>query len=76
VFEIKLMVEYGMTPLEAIMAATKTNSELLGIDSTHGTLERGKAADFLILGGNPVHDISYLERIEAVFKSGKQIEIS
>jgi imidazolonepropionase-like amidohydrolase len=76
VFEIKMMVEYGMTPLEAIMAATKTNSELLGIDSTHGTLERGKAADFLILEGNPVHDITYLERIEAVFKSGKKVEIS
>jgi imidazolonepropionase-like amidohydrolase len=39
-------------------------------------LERGKAADFLILEGNPVHDITYLERIEAVFKSGKKVEIS
>jgi imidazolonepropionase-like amidohydrolase len=72
--ELELMVKAGCSPMEAINAATKTGSEVLGISSEVGTLETGKCADLIVIDGNPIEDISILQdstRIRFVMKGGQ-----
>ncbi len=72
--ELELMVNYGMTSLQAITAATKTSAQTCRIDSLVGTLEPGKEADLLVIDGNPLDDIKILQdsnRILLVMKKGK-----
>jgi imidazolonepropionase-like amidohydrolase len=59
--ELRLMVENGMTPMETIVASTKTGSECMHMDSDIGTLEPGKLADLLVVDGSPLDDITVLE---------------
>ena len=59
--ELRLMVESGMTPMQAILAATRTASECVHMSEDIGTLEPGKLADLLVVDGNPLADISILE---------------
>ena len=59
--ELELLVETGMTPMQAIVAATKTAAECAHMDSDVGTLESGKFADLLVVDGNPLEDISLLQ---------------
>jgi imidazolonepropionase-like amidohydrolase len=77
--ESELLVKLiGLSPMEAIVAATRTNARALGWDDRVGTLERGKLADVLVLEGDPLADISVLGqpgRIRAVFKEGKPIAL-
>lgn len=72
--EFKLMVDAGMTPVEAITSATVTASELLGLEKEIGTLESGKAADLIAVAKDPVGDITELERVKFVMKSGKVVK--
>jgi imidazolonepropionase-like amidohydrolase len=75
--EMKLRVDVlGMTPMEAIVSATKTASEALGIQDKVGTIEKGKIADLLIVKANPVENIDSLgnkDNILHVIKEGKLI---
>lgn len=71
--ELQLMVEAGLTPLEAITAATRNAARLMKIDKSYGTLEKGKVADMLVLGSNPVNNIKNTRSIEAVYKAGKEV---
>jgi imidazolonepropionase-like amidohydrolase len=72
--ELELMVKLiGLSPMEAIVAGTSTNAEVLGWGAETGTLEPGRLADILVVEGDPLADISVLsrpERIRAVFKAG------
>ena len=68
--EFSLMVEGGMTPLEAIQAATVTAAELLGVEDLLGSIESGKLADIVAVAGDPLGDISLLENISFVMKDG------
>ena len=68
--EFSYMVEGGMTPMEAIKAATKTAAELLGVDSLLGTLEPNKKADIIAVEGNPLKDIGVLKKVVFVMKDG------
>lgn len=72
-YELGLMVEYGMSPMEAIISATRTAAELLGIEEQYGTLEEGKVADFIMLTEDPLKDIGALHNINAVFKNGSKV---
>jgi len=75
--ELRLMVEIGMTPMEAIVATTKTAAECLGWDDRIGTLEAGKLADIIITKTDPLRDIRSLERTDnilLVMKDGKIIK--
>ena len=71
--ELALLVQGGLTPMEAIVAATATNHDLLEIDA--GRLVPGKLADLLIVDGNPLDDISILGNPEklTVYKGGREI---
>ena len=68
--EFKYMVDWGMTPAEAIHAATVTASELLGMQGQIGTIEVGKFADIVAVPGDPLKDITALEKVDFVMKGG------
>jgi imidazolonepropionase-like amidohydrolase len=71
--EIGLLVEAGMTPMQAIQAATRVNSELLGWQDSLGTVEPGKLADIIAVPGDPLRDLSVLERVSFVMLGGREI---
>ena len=75
--ELELMVEHGMTEMEAIVSSTKTAAECLGYDEYLGTIEVGKKADFIILDQNPLEDIKVLRdpnKIKVVSIDGKIVK--
>ena len=74
--ELQLMVEAGLTPMEALIAATRRSAEMLDAADTFGTIEPGKRADFLVLGGDPLQDIGNTRTIEVVIQGGKVIDRS
>jgi len=65
-------VDTGMSPLDAIRAATQTAARSLGIED-RGTLEPGKRADFLVLYGNPLKDLSAVRHIDGIWKAGIRV---
>ncbi|MCH8336423.1 MAG: amidohydrolase family protein [Proteobacteria bacterium] len=69
--EFALMVEGGMPPMEAIQSATSVAARFLEIADTHGTLAEGKQADIIAVPGNPLEDITTMERVSFVMKGGK-----
>ncbi|QHN03847.1 amidohydrolase family protein [Granulicella sp. WH15] len=70
--ELAMMVEAGLTPIEAIHAATGENAELLKIAERTGTIQPGRQADLILLGSNPVDDIHNTERIVAIWHGGRE----
>jgi len=68
--EVELLVEAGLTPAQAIQVATINGAKLLGVDREVGTLETGKAADLVVLAGNPLQSIGDIRKVETVFKDG------
>ena len=73
-FEMQELVAYGMTPMEAIVAATRTNAEAYGRLADLGTLEPGKRADLLMVSEDPLEDIGVLydgDNINLVMKDGR-----
>ncbi len=74
--ELGLLVEAGMTPMEAIVASTATAAACLGLEKDIGTIEPGKLADILVIDGDPLADIDILdcqERISLVMKGGAEV---
>jgi imidazolonepropionase-like amidohydrolase len=71
--ELELMVEGGMTPMQAIVATTGSAAELLGLDDELGTLEPGKRADLVIVAGDPLDVGTLSERVEAVYMDGRLV---
>jgi imidazolonepropionase-like amidohydrolase len=74
--ELELMVANGMTPRQALVAATSVAARLLRIDLDVGTIQPGKVADLLLVQGDPLADVSVLtsgDRLLAVFKDGRQV---
>ncbi|MDZ7314470.1 MAG: amidohydrolase family protein [candidate division KSB1 bacterium] len=69
--ELGLLVEAGLTPMEALQAATYNAAEFLGQLDSLGTVEAGKIADLVLLDANPLEDISNTKKIAAVVFAGK-----
>jgi imidazolonepropionase-like amidohydrolase len=73
--EFVYMVKFGMPAMETIQSATISTAQMLGIDSTLGSIEVGKIADLIAVDGNPIQDINVMEKIAFVMKEGKVIAI-
>jgi len=68
--DLVALVERGMTPAQAIQAATRTNAEALGWQDRVGSLDKGKFADLIAVTGDPLADIAELQRVKFVMKGG------
>ncbi|HUF70506.1 MAG TPA: amidohydrolase family protein [Longimicrobiales bacterium] len=72
--ELKELVRAGLTPAEALRAATLTGAEFLGRTADFGTVAVGKRADLVLLSANPLDDIRNTQRIEAVVLDGRYLD--
>ena len=71
--QFRVMVEYGMSPLEAIQAATRNAGQALGREKDVGAIEVGRFADIVAVDGDPLANVRELESVDAVVKGGKRI---
>jgi imidazolonepropionase-like amidohydrolase len=74
--ELELLVESGLTPLEAITAATGTAAAFLYRSDEFGTLRPGLKADLVVLDGDPSRNISVFRKVERVMVGGQWIELA
>jgi imidazolonepropionase-like amidohydrolase len=72
--ELALLVQYGMSPADAIVAGTLGAAKCLGLGDERGSLEPGKVADIIALPGDPLQDISVTERVAFVMQNGKVVK--
>jgi hypothetical protein len=72
--EMQLLVDAGLTPMQAIMAATSNGAELLGLERTVGTVEEGKTADLVLVDANPLQEIANTKKIFKVIKNGRPVD--
>jgi imidazolonepropionase-like amidohydrolase len=72
--EFALMVEAGMSEMDAILSATINAAKLLKVDDELGTITQGKLADLVAVKGNPLEDISLMEKIDFIMKDGKVVK--
>jgi imidazolonepropionase-like amidohydrolase len=68
------MVKLGLSPLAAIQAATVNDADLLGWSDRVGTIEAGKFADIVAVDGDPLADVTTLERVKFVMKGGEVVK--
>ena len=68
--ELQLLVDYGMTPLEAMRAATATTARVLGMEDRVGSVKPGRWADLVAMDGDPTRDIGATSRVRFVMKGG------
>jgi imidazolonepropionase-like amidohydrolase len=73
--EFSYMTDLGMSPMEAIVSATRSASELLGWNEV-GIVEKGRFADLVAVAGDPLADITVLERPSVVVKGGRVVRDS
>jgi len=71
--EFPYLVKYGMTPAQAIQSATTVAAEMMGWQDRIGSIEKGKFADIIAVSGDPLKDITELERVSFVMKGGQVI---
>jgi len=69
--ELELLIGSGLSPLQALRAATITAAEALGRENDLGTIERGKLADIVVVNGDPLEDLQNLRKIHMVIEGGK-----
>jgi imidazolonepropionase-like amidohydrolase len=73
--ECELLTEAGMTPLQAIAAATATPAKILRVANELGTIAEGKIADMILVNGNPAEDIRTLQKVTHVVQGGKPLAL-
>jgi imidazolonepropionase-like amidohydrolase len=74
--EFAYMVKNGMTPMQAIQAATMGGAELIGVLDKVGSIRKGKFADMIATSGDPTKDVTQLEHVQFVMKDGKVFKSS
>jgi imidazolonepropionase-like amidohydrolase len=71
--ELELLVKAGLTPMQALVAATKTSAAMIHA-SDRGTIEAGKRADFLVLQANPLEDIRNTRTLLTIYNGGREVQ--
>jgi imidazolonepropionase-like amidohydrolase len=71
--QFRYMVEYGMTPMEAIQAATRNAAQALGREADVGAIAPGRYGDLIAVAGDPLADVRALEQVEIVIKGGELV---
>ena len=71
--ELEYMTKAGLTPMQALVAATRTAASCLGAADQIGSLQEGKWADFVVLGANPLDDIRNTQKLESVWIAGNRV---
>ena len=71
--QFKTIIDYGMTPLEAIQAATRNGAQALGREKDVGAIAVGRLADIIAVDGDPLANVRELETVDAVVKGGKRV---
>jgi len=71
--ELELLVLAGLTPAEALQAATLNSARALGLDAGSGSIEIGKRADLVLVEGTPWHDVTDMQRVRQVFVEGHPV---
>jgi len=72
--ELELMVQAGLTPAQALLAATSNAAEALKISRDFGTLEKGKRADLILLDADPLQDIRNTRKIHKIWIGGREVD--
>jgi imidazolonepropionase-like amidohydrolase len=72
--ELEQMVEAGLTPTQALVAATSGAAKVMKIDANLGSLQPGKWADFVVLNANPLTDIKNTRQIDSVWIGGHKLQ--
>jgi imidazolonepropionase-like amidohydrolase len=72
--ELEMMVKAGLTPMQALVAATSGAARTMKLDASLGTLQAGKRADFVVLTANPLTDIKNTRQIESVWIAGRRVQ--
>ena len=74
--ELQMLVEAGLTPVQAIRTASLNVAEAWGKEKDFGSVESGKVADLILVGGDPLKNISDTQNVEMVFSEGKKVDTS
>ncbi len=74
--ELEMLVEAGLTPLQALQTASINVAQAWGKEKDYGSIEKGKVADFFIVRGDPSKNISDTQNVETVFIDGKKMDTS
>jgi imidazolonepropionase-like amidohydrolase len=74
--ELELMVQAGLTPLQALQTATSRSAEYFGIARDFGTLQKGKRADMILLDADPLTDIRNTRTIDKVWIGGREVDLN
>ena len=72
--QFKYMVQWGMTPMQAIQAATTVSAQMLGWEKDVGALSPGHYGDMIAVAGDPTHDVTVLEHVAHVMKGGDVVK--
>lgn len=72
--EVAMLREAGMRPMDTLLAATKVAASIISLDDRIGTVEPGKIADLIIMPGDPLADVSALEKVTHVLQEGKLVK--
>src|SRR5947209_20575184 len=70
--ELELMVQAGLSPMQALVAATRGSAAMLGA-ADRGTLAKGKRADLLVLAGDPLEDIRNTRKLVSIWHGGREV---
>ena len=73
--ELEMLVDIGLTPMEALLAATRNPAEMIGRQNELGVIKPGSFADLVVVEGNPLQDISKTRSIKMVFKEGNMLKL-
>ena len=71
--EVAILTRFGLSPLEAIAAATKNAAEVVHLEDSIGTIEAGRSADLLVVAGDPTVRIEDLRRVALVIRAGRVV---